>query len=264
MFPFNHPGSEATANSLENHHPRGGSNASPSHSGHLKDVNPSPVFCEEFSGCLKETERIDSFVEDQSDNLGLGLHVESSESTSLHSNFLQTSPSLPSKFPLATLSTHHTSSSAPVSIPSNLPHSQWTGGVDSSDNHGILLDSVGTPFGSLGPNTLGQSFTPSSLTTSYEMEKPLFSSFVSSPPAPVPAPSSSAAKKGSKTRCNLDGCVSRVVKIVGDCKYCEGHYCSGHRLPESHACTNLQSCRQDSLDKLATKLYKEKCVADKI
>lgn len=66
-----------------------------------------------------------------------------------------------------------------------------------------------------------------------------------------------------KGRCSMTGCCDRVAKIVGECRYCGLGYCSRHRLPESHACDNIQGCRQQSYEKNSSKLMGEKCVPDK-
>ncbi|RKO96829.1 nuclear protein, partial [Caulochytrium protostelioides] len=60
------------------------------------------------------------------------------------------------------------------------------------------------------------------------------------------------------------GCGERAVKIVGTCRYCSANFCSRHRLPEAHACSNLQGCRDESIAKLEHKLIGEKCVASKV
>jgi len=65
-------------------------------------------------------------------------------------------------------------------------------------------------------------------------------------------------------RCAKDGCSDKVVKIIGECRYCTKKYCGKHRLPESHACENMESCRQAAADKLSGKLLSEKCVAQKV
>ena len=69
-------------------------------------------------------------------------------------------------------------------------------------------------------------------------------------------------KKPSK--CFIDQCLDRVAKIVGSCRYCEHSYCGKHRLPESHACENISSCRQESHERNSDKLLNGKCVADKL
>lgn len=68
----------------------------------------------------------------------------------------------------------------------------------------------------------------------------------------------------NKGRCSVTGCVERVAKVVGECRYCGHGYCSRHRLPESHECDNMQGCRQQSYEKNSSKLMGEKCVADKV
>lgn len=67
-----------------------------------------------------------------------------------------------------------------------------------------------------------------------------------------------------KNKCFVPTCADRPAKIIGDCKYCKQHFCSKHRLPESHQCDNLVSCRQASFEKNSSKLMGEKCVADKV
>ncbi|KAI8995154.1 hypothetical protein BC832DRAFT_522095, partial [Gaertneriomyces semiglobifer] len=59
-------------------------------------------------------------------------------------------------------------------------------------------------------------------------------------------------------------CNDKIVKIVGTCRYCHSNFCAKHRLPETHACDEMQSCRQAAQDKLAGKLLGEKCVASKV
>lgn len=67
-----------------------------------------------------------------------------------------------------------------------------------------------------------------------------------------------------KNKCFVPTCTDRPSKIIGDCKYCKHNFCSKHRLPESHQCDNLVSCRQASYEKNSSKLMAEKCVADKV
>jgi ubiquitin len=65
-------------------------------------------------------------------------------------------------------------------------------------------------------------------------------------------------------RCQFGSCTDRVVKIVGDCRYCQKRFCGRHRLPETHACANLTTCQQASFERNAGKLLQEKCVASKV
>jgi ubiquitin C len=69
--------------------------------------------------------------------------------------------------------------------------------------------------------------------------------------------------KGPNT-CQYSDCKDRIVKIIGECRWCNGKHCGRHRLPEMHACTNLEGCRAASFNKLQTKLTNEKTVASKV
>ncbi|CAB4377352.1 unnamed protein product [Rhizophagus irregularis] len=64
----------------------------------------------------------------------------------------------------------------------------------------------------------------------------------------------------AKKACKFDKC-NLKQSTIGYCKYCDHHYCNGHRLPEAHTCKNLTSCRQASFEKNAAKLRSEQCVA---
>lgn len=79
-----------------------------------------------------------------------------------------------------------------------------------------------------------------------------------SAPVPPPVP----VKKNNV--CHHDGCSDRIVKIIGDCRYCERKHCGRHRLPEMHACPNLQACREAHFKKNENKLLGEKTVAGKV
>ncbi|CAG8644036.1 17404_t:CDS:2 [Rhizophagus irregularis] len=65
----------------------------------------------------------------------------------------------------------------------------------------------------------------------------------------------------AKKACKFDKC-NLKQSTIGYCKYCDHHYCNGHRLPEAHTCKNLTSCRQASFEKNAAKLRSEQCVAN--
>ncbi len=43
-----------------------------------------------------------------------------------------------------------------------------------------------------------------------------------------------------KLRCSFEECKSVAQRIVGDCGFCQGHFCSNHRLLEDHKCQNLE------------------------
>src|SRR6516225_7402673 len=67
-----------------------------------------------------------------------------------------------------------------------------------------------------------------------------------------------------KTKCAIDGCTDRVATIIGVCNYCQGRFCGSHRLPETHACSNLQACRDSAFAKNSQKLLSEKTVSTKV
>ncbi|CEI85629.1 hypothetical protein RMCBS344292_00087 [Rhizopus microsporus] len=67
-----------------------------------------------------------------------------------------------------------------------------------------------------------------------------------------------------KVRCSLELCTSAYVKIIGDCNYCQAKYCSRHRLPEDHACYNMNVCKQLAHRRNSEKLLNEYCVASKV
>ena len=123
-------------------------------------------------------------------------------------------------------------------------------------------------------DSMSVAMVQSQLTDNYELsyeglvlspEKTLES--YSLPPNPTltaSLPLTAAKTINPKGRCSQNGCADRAIKIVGECRYCAQHYCGKHRLPESHACENLQGCRQQSYEKNSSKLMGEKCVADKV
>ncbi|KAG2237664.1 hypothetical protein INT48_004567 [Thamnidium elegans] len=71
-------------------------------------------------------------------------------------------------------------------------------------------------------------------------------------------------KPKKKTRCPFPHCTDKIVKIIGDCRYCQHKFCARHRLPEAHACENLMSCRQAAHERNSIKLLSERCVASKV
>ncbi|KAF2399992.1 hypothetical protein EJ06DRAFT_457527, partial [Trichodelitschia bisporula] len=56
-------------------------------------------------------------------------------------------------------------------------------------------------------------------------------------------------------------CREQVQRIVGDCGFCGGHFCSKHRLLESHACAKLEDCKKESHERNAERLNAERTVA---
>lgn len=43
-----------------------------------------------------------------------------------------------------------------------------------------------------------------------------------------------------KIRCTHKECKEVAQRIVGDCGFCNGHFCGKHRLLEDHKCTGLE------------------------
>ncbi|KAI0912070.1 hypothetical protein F4824DRAFT_495040 [Ustulina deusta] len=43
-----------------------------------------------------------------------------------------------------------------------------------------------------------------------------------------------------KPRCTFKQCKTAAQRIVGDCGFCDGHFCAKHRLLEDHKCTGLE------------------------
>lgn len=43
-----------------------------------------------------------------------------------------------------------------------------------------------------------------------------------------------------KLRCNTKDCREAAQRIVGDCTFCNGHFCGKHRLLEDHKCSGLE------------------------
>jgi predicted nucleic acid binding AN1-type Zn finger protein len=74
------------------------------------------------------------------------------------------------------------------------------------------------------------------------------------------------AKKNGPQKCAhvAANCTDKVVKIIGDCRYCEQKFCGKHRLPEAHFCPNLKTCRDMASMRNADKLLGERTVANKV
>jgi hypothetical protein len=43
-----------------------------------------------------------------------------------------------------------------------------------------------------------------------------------------------------KLRCTQKDCREVAQRIIGDCGFCQGHFCGKHRLLEDHKCTGLE------------------------
>ncbi|PGH07499.1 hypothetical protein GX51_01800 [Blastomyces parvus] len=61
-----------------------------------------------------------------------------------------------------------------------------------------------------------------------------------------------------KPRCNFKDCKELAQRIVGDCGFCNGHFCGKHRMLESHACSGLEDCKKESHERNAERLNAER------
>jgi ubiquitin C len=84
------------------------------------------------------------------------------------------------------------------------------------------------------------------------------------PEEPSSSTSATTPARRKLTRCAFGTCSDKVVKIVGDCRYCQAKFCGRHRLPEAHACVNLTNCKQVAHERNSIKLLSERCVASKV
>ncbi|KAK4497360.1 hypothetical protein PRZ48_011811 [Zasmidium cellare] len=66
-----------------------------------------------------------------------------------------------------------------------------------------------------------------------------------------------------KIRCNFKDCKDAAQRIVGDCGFCNGHFCGKHRMLESHNCSGLEDCKQEEKERNREKLESERTVAIK-
>jgi len=67
-----------------------------------------------------------------------------------------------------------------------------------------------------------------------------------------------------KRICNSKDCTNLAQRIVGECTFCDGHFCGKHRLLEDHKCTGLEDCRKESHDRNANKLNSERTEVGKV
>jgi predicted nucleic acid binding AN1-type Zn finger protein len=61
-----------------------------------------------------------------------------------------------------------------------------------------------------------------------------------------------------KPRCTFKDCKEFAQRIVGDCGFCDGHFCGKHRMLESHNCTGLEDCKKESHERNAERLNAER------
>ena len=65
-------------------------------------------------------------------------------------------------------------------------------------------------------------------------------------------------------RCFLEECKKRPDMLIGNCKQCTECFCTKHRLPEDHKCSNLDKFKNDLREKNRQKLNDEKTIPKKI
>lgn len=75
---------------------------------------------------------------------------------------------------------------------------------------------------------------------------------------------SKSRSKSKSKKCNFSNCTSTPLRIVGDCQFCQGKFCSKHRLLESHNCKGLKICKDKCYERNALKLQSEQTVASKV
>jgi predicted nucleic acid binding AN1-type Zn finger protein len=88
--------------------------------------------------------------------------------------------------------------------------------------------------------------------SSYRLSSPLTTNH----PTVTATPSFNMAPK--RIRCNAKECREAAQRIVGDCGFCNGHFCGKHRLLEDHKCTGLEDCKKQSHERNAAQLNAER------
>lgn len=66
-----------------------------------------------------------------------------------------------------------------------------------------------------------------------------------------------------KIKCTFKDCKDGAQRIVGDCSFCQGHFCGKHRMLEDHKCSGLEDCKKESHDRNADTLNTQRTVAVK-
>ncbi|KAI4108495.1 MAG: hypothetical protein L6R37_000931 [Teloschistes peruensis] len=66
-----------------------------------------------------------------------------------------------------------------------------------------------------------------------------------------------------KIRCTFKDCKDPAQRIVGDCSFCQGHFCGKHRMLEDHRCSGLEDCKKESHERNADKLNSERTMVVK-
>lgn len=67
-----------------------------------------------------------------------------------------------------------------------------------------------------------------------------------------------------KPRCSHKNCNSTPLRGVGDCRNCNGKFCSRHRLMEQHDCAGLQGCKQQLHERNAMRLQQQQTMPNKV
>ena len=75
---------------------------------------------------------------------------------------------------------------------------------------------------------------------------------------------SKSKSKSKSKKCFFDHCTSNQLRMVGDCQFCQGKFCSKHRLLENHNCSGLKICKDKSYERNALKLQSEQVVTSKV
>ena len=66
-----------------------------------------------------------------------------------------------------------------------------------------------------------------------------------------------------KIRCTFKDCKDGAQRIVGDCSFCQGHFCGKHRMLEDHRCSGLEDCKKESHERNADTLNTQRTMAVK-
>ncbi|KAF6230276.1 hypothetical protein HO133_004616 [Letharia lupina] len=66
-----------------------------------------------------------------------------------------------------------------------------------------------------------------------------------------------------KIKCTFKDCKDGAQRIVGDCSFCQGHFCGKHRMLEDHKCSGLEDCKKESHERNADTLNTQRTVAVK-
>lgn len=75
---------------------------------------------------------------------------------------------------------------------------------------------------------------------------------------------SKSRSKSKSKKCSFGTCTYSPLRMVGDCQFCQGKFCSKHRLLESHNCKGLKTCKDKCYERNALKLQSEQTVASKV